>query len=227
MRLVFWQNCLSPHQMPYITKLLEDKRVDKVDIITGCVVGSERQKMGWNMICNSDWVKYDIFMEPSEQTVQFLLEARKEDSVHFFSGIRGFDFVFSVLKMSMKYNIKRGIISEQPLTYAYGRQNAKPLWLHKLRYKLQDWRFISSIDYVFAIGGNAVDFFKSLSTNWHVYSFAYCITSKEQMFEHKNSDTLKICYVGSLSPRKNVRLLLKANKQMDSIVGGGSSQYLW
>ena len=27
MRLVFWHNCLSPHQLPYVVKLMDDERV--------------------------------------------------------------------------------------------------------------------------------------------------------------------------------------------------------
>ena len=34
MRIVFWQNCLSPHQLPYIVHLMDDKRVDEVVVVT-------------------------------------------------------------------------------------------------------------------------------------------------------------------------------------------------
>ena len=47
MRLVFWQNCLSPHQLPYIVHLLDDMRVDEVVIVAGETVSDARKKMGW------------------------------------------------------------------------------------------------------------------------------------------------------------------------------------
>ena len=33
MRIVFWQNCISPHQMPFITRLADDPRVDEVVVV--------------------------------------------------------------------------------------------------------------------------------------------------------------------------------------------------
>lgn len=45
-RFVFWQNCLSPHQLPYIVHLLDDARVNEVVIVTNEVVSDERKNMG-------------------------------------------------------------------------------------------------------------------------------------------------------------------------------------
>ena len=47
MRIVFWQNLLSPHQLPYITHLLDDKRVSEVIIVVGEDMDKNREKMGW------------------------------------------------------------------------------------------------------------------------------------------------------------------------------------
>lgn len=49
MRIVFWQNCLSPHQLPYMIHLLEDERVDSVIIVVPCDTNSERKQMGWDI----------------------------------------------------------------------------------------------------------------------------------------------------------------------------------
>lgn len=38
MQIVFWRNCLCPHQLPYIIHLLDDKRVDQVVVAAGSVV---------------------------------------------------------------------------------------------------------------------------------------------------------------------------------------------
>ena len=48
-RFVFWQNCLSPHQLPYIVHLLDDARVNEVVIVTNEVVSDERKNMGWDV----------------------------------------------------------------------------------------------------------------------------------------------------------------------------------
>ena len=47
MRIVFWQNCISPHQMPYIIKLLNDSRVQEVVVVSDEVTSKERINMGW------------------------------------------------------------------------------------------------------------------------------------------------------------------------------------
>lgn len=62
MRIVFWQNCITPHQMPYITQLLYDKRVDEVIVISDKELISSRRKMGWNnnSVQNSDSFKPQI-----------------------------------------------------------------------------------------------------------------------------------------------------------------------
>lgn len=226
MRLVFWQNCLSPHQIPYIVKLAGDPRVDKVVFVTDKTVSDERKKMGWG----EDFFPglretTEVYIDPSIQTIDFLLASRTEDSVHLFSGIRGFAFVFSVLKRSLRYRLKRGIIVEQPNTFFHGIENAKPLWLHKLRYVLQDKRYISSIDYVFAMGSTAVSFFQSLNRRWRVFPFAYCTDSNDSMRAVDVSDKLRICFVGGLESRKNVMLLLQAASQIGNIMGGEINLY--
>ena len=48
MRIVFWQNCLSPHQLPYIVHLLEDERVDEVVVCAGEAINRTRKDMGWD-----------------------------------------------------------------------------------------------------------------------------------------------------------------------------------
>lgn len=46
MRIVLWQNCLSPHQLPYIVHLLDDERVDEVVVVAGETVSDARREMG-------------------------------------------------------------------------------------------------------------------------------------------------------------------------------------
>lgn len=52
MRIVFWQNCLSPHQLPYIVHLMDDKRVDEVVVVTEESISDERKKWvgNWGVI---------------------------------------------------------------------------------------------------------------------------------------------------------------------------------
>ena len=74
-RFVFWQNCLSPHQLPYIVHLLDDARVNEVVIVTNEVVSDERKNMGW-----------DVTVFPGLQIVKsmnYYLNDKKRASISF------------------------------------------------------------------------------------------------------------------------------------------------
>ena len=76
--------------------------------------------------------------------------------------------------MSLKYDVKRGMISERPDTFKYGLANGKPLWLHRIRFFIQDRSYARHIQYVFAMGDDAVSYFRSVWKSWEVFPFAYC-----------------------------------------------------
>ena len=134
MRIVFWQNCLSPHQLPYICHLMDDDRVDEVIIVAEEEISAERKRMGWQLgdYCGIERCK--LYIKPDDGVIYRLLEEKQDESVHLFSGIHSFPYIFKCLKMSLSYKIKRGIITEIPYTYAWGCKNGKPLWLHRIRF---------------------------------------------------------------------------------------------
>lgn len=213
MKLFFWQNCLSPHQLPYIVHLSEDESVDSVVIAAGETVNEVRKRMGWDITTFPGLDKCEIYIAPTSQTIEHLLSQSLEDSYHLFSGIRGFEFVFDAFTRSLKYKLRRGLITERPNTFAFGQANGKPLWLHRIRFFLQDRKFAPHIQSVFAIGDDAVDYFRSVWKQWIVYPFAYCTDSAEQT--QCNSTLLRnetcFVFVGSLSWRKATMDILRAN----------------
>ena len=173
-RFVFWQNCLSPHQLPYIVHLLDDARVNEVVIVTNEVVSDERKNMGWDVTVFPGLERCDVRLSPSNSEIHELLSKRQEESIHFFSGIHGYPFVTKPLDMSLKYDVKRGMISERPDTFKFGLANGKPLWLHRIRFFIQDRSYARHIQYVFAMGDDAVSYFRSVWKSWEVFPFAYC-----------------------------------------------------
>lgn len=212
MRIVFWQNCLSPHQLPYIVHLLEDERVDEVVVCAGEAINRTRKDMGWDTTSYPGLENCDVYLVPTPQTVEHLMQVRTEDSYHLFSGIRGFAFVFDAFLRSLAYPLKRGMITERPNTYAYGRANGKPLWLHRLRWKLQDRKFMPKVNCVFAMGTDASDFYRTLHEGWKVFPFGYC-TEGHQIERKPDGSTiithpLRVAYVGGLLWWKSVDTLL-------------------
>ncbi len=206
MKLIFFQNCVSPHQIPYIKEICKDKRVKKVFLITPRIDYTVRTAMGWdskNILLNSEIA---FLLNPTDEEVEILF--RDKDVIAFFSGIRADKDLFKWFKLSLKSKIKRGLITEPPNICP-----TKPIYLHYIRFLLQDYKFIKHIDYVFAFGDLAVKYYRFWSSKWKVIPFAYCTDLKDtkqespQMTENK---LLKLTFIGSLIRRKNVKIILKA-----------------
>ena len=64
MRIVFWQNVLSPHQLPYITRLVADQRVDEVVIAVGEAMSADRKNMGWETPQFNGIEKCHVYIAP-------------------------------------------------------------------------------------------------------------------------------------------------------------------
>ena len=91
------------------------------------------------------------------------------------------------------------MITELPNTFAFGRKNGKPLWLHKLRFFLQDRTYAKHMDKVFAMGKKAVSYFQSVNNSWAVYPFMYCTQPQEGTCFPVGQGATKFIFVGSLS----------------------------
>lgn len=207
MKLVFWQNCISPLQLPYISELSLLSGIEDVTVIVEKDIDRTRSDLGWEISKNSN--KINVIVSPDYKDIETIIKENSEDSWHFFSGIRGFKMVFMAFQISLKYDVRRGLITECPFTYAFGVNWGKPLWLHWLRYKIQDRKYLPYIDIVFAIGKDAELFFKSINPSWEVVPFTYC-TKQQSFIDYIPNGELKICFVGALSKRKSVITLIKS-----------------
>jgi Glycosyltransferase len=206
--LFFWQNCVSPHQLPYIKELHKDNRVEKVYLIAPVSELFERKSMGWEQSLNTiDGI--EIIIAPNENRIIELFKKSHKNDIHLFSGIRGFKEVFVYFKCSLKFNLNRGIITEPPNLYR------KPLFLHKIRFLFFDYQYIPKIDYVFAMGSLAANYYQSWSVKWKVFLFGYCVDNYSIQLNRSADNMIKFVFVGSLIKLKNVILLLHAIKSLD------------
>ena len=202
-RLVFLQNCISPHQMPYIEALSRRSDVEHVWVVAPRVTYSDRAAMGWPKTWTTSSERLTIVVSPDDKQVTGLFAI--PDCVCLFSGISAFPELHHWFLLSIPYQLKRGIITEAPYTYD------KPLWMHKLRFALKDWRYVKHFDYVFAIGEECARYYRQWSNRWKVIPFMYCTTlSHPNPSTSAHPDTLTTCFVGSLDRRKNVKDLLSA-----------------
>lgn len=218
MILIFFQNCLSPHQIPYIRECAKDERVEKVYFVMPRIDYGERSDMGWNNEKLLGETSIEFLLKPKGDEVKKLLKLSGKDVRCLFSGIRGDKDVFRWLNISLLYDIKRYIITEPPYTFH------KPLWMHYIRFFLQDYKYVKHIDGIFAIGESCEKYYHSISKRWRVFSFIY-VTENFGVKPVSLSGDMKVLYVGSLSERKNVKILIKAMKGIRdiklSVVGDG------
>lgn len=226
MNLLFFQNCISPHQIPYISECIKDERIEGVYLIVPRTDYSIRKNMGWDSTHLLDDTSIQLCLKPTdEQVVQLLKETKK--AVCLFSGIRADEDVFHWFKLSLNYNVKRGIITEAPNVYP-----TKPLFFHYIRFFFQDYKYVRHIHYVFAFGELAVNYYRFWSQKWKVIPFAYCTDNKYALEcgYCSEKDYLKIVFVGSLTRNKNVISILKAlsiiqnDKVSLDIVGDGKER---
>lgn len=222
MTIIFFQNCLSPHQIPYIRECVKDEMVDKVYFVMPRIDYEERSDMGWSNDKIMGEPTIEFVLKPTDDKVRELLNVGNKDVRCFFSGIRADTDVFKWLNISIGFNVKRYIITEPPYTFD------KPLWMHYLRFYLQDYKYVKHIDGVFAIGESCEKYYRSISKRWKVFPFIY-VTENFDVEPVLLHDDMKVLYVGSLSERKNVKVLVEAMKGLQNvqlnIIGDGEKRH--
>lgn len=202
MRLLFFQNCVSPHQMPYIEVLAQ--RHD-VTVIVPFIAYESREMMGWGHYETQGPVR--MIVSPTDEEVQNLFEEHYDGrTVALFSGISAFRDVKPWFLLSLDYPVERAIITEAPYIYKY------PLWMHKLRFLIQDYKFVKYIDYIFAIGQRCEDYYRTWGSSWKIVQFDYCVSERPagEPIPIVEQNTANFCFVGELDRRKNVETILKA-----------------
>ena len=220
MTLLFFQNCISPHQIPYIRECAKSMLVNSIYVIVPRIDYKNRQNMGWNSNNLLKNTTIHLYISPKDNQICELL--KKINTICLFSGIRADKNIFHWFKLSLSYKVKRYIITEPPFTYN------KPLWMHYIRFYLQDYKFIKYIDGIFGFGQDAVNYYKSISKHWKVFPFQYVRENIIRTIAPPKGKT-KLLFVGSLSKRKNVKIVIEALKGVNNIefnIVGNGEEYI-
>lgn len=221
MNLIFFQNCISPHQIPYIRECINDTRINNIYLIVPRIDYSTRKELGWNSSDLLTGTFIQCLLKPTDNDIHALLKEQIENTFCFFSGIRADKDVFRWFKISLSYQIKRYIITEPPFTYK------KPLWMHYIRFFIQDYCFIKKINGIFGIGEQAIKYYHNISNKWKIFPFQY-VTETTQRTLPPPSGKIKLLFVGNLTPRKNVKIVIKALKNNHdftfTIIGDGKER---
>lgn len=202
MNLIFWQNTISPHQLPYIFEISKINDVTKVILIAPIILSEKRKKLGWT-ISYKETDKFKVILNPDKNQIKNIFLQYQENSHHFFSGIRAFPFVFNAFKISLNYNIKRSIITESPFFYK------KPPFLHFIKQFFFEYKYYKHIYSFYAMGSTACKWYSKLYKG-PIINFKYCTNSVQTNFNHPKNSVIKLVFVGSLIKLKNIEMVIKA-----------------
>lgn len=227
MKIIFWQNVLSPHQSTYIRALANKKDIE-VTLIVEEDISKHRKDMGWSI---PNFGNTKILIRPEKAEIFQILKENEHESVHIFSGIRAYPLVKVAFLQSLSFNIIRGILSES--ADLRGLKGVFRLGLGKL----EAFRFHNKIDFVLAIGNLGVQWFQKCGFSKNkIYPFGYFV---ENFTENKcdfrknieyRKDKFHLIFIGQLIERKGVDILLQALsglKEMDwflDIIGDGKER---
>ncbi|MBW3523408.1 glycosyltransferase [Chryseobacterium sp. NKUCC03_KSP] len=201
MKLVFWQNIISPHQSYFFNKISSEF---EVILIVEDLMSKERQSQGWE-IPKTD--KIQVIKIENNQHLETLIDKFKYEK-NIFSGLLGMGYP-ALKKASMelsKYN-KIYIICEAPILLGYEK------YLRILKYKFLYYKCKNQIAHIFAMGELGKKFYSKIGfSNKSVTVFHYFIKPKEEKEENFNIDKSKKKYVfvGQLIYRKGIDNLINA-----------------
>lgn len=201
MRIVFWTDFLSIHQMGYMKALANLSDVNVI-VIVGGDIPTSRLKMGWPL---PDVGKANIihnFKFNQEANANLVLAIEKSINIVF--GIRGTSFIKKSISYLIDKKAKFGIISERRSTLG-----AKGL-LRSIYYSYLCRKLNKKIDFFFALGSLGVEFFKLHGIDCSkLFNFSYAVSSKIISTKKLTSEKNRIILIGRMIPQKNIKMAIR------------------
>lgn len=222
MILIFWQNLISPHQLPYIRTIPVLNSEVEVILVASEIIPNDRKKMGWTMDEMSEIKNFSIVIAPNAITITKIFD-NYPNAQHFFSGLRANSMVFTAFKLSLNRNLNRHLITEGPTFYK------RPKVLHFIRTLILDKKYYKHIDKVFAIGKDAKEWYALWGFKAkNIVPFLYCVKTfrVQEQLKYSKEPVLKLLFVGRIIKLKGLKKLLKKLTLLQSgfqldIIGDG------
>jgi glycosyltransferase involved in cell wall biosynthesis len=226
MRLVFWQNMVGILQAPALRALVE--RGHEVALVVDEIVSEHRRQMGWD---SPDLGGVDLMTPGSRGEVERILRTSAMDTVHVVSGLRRYTCGPVALRLCVKEKRRVGFLWE-------GADHTG--WrgtLRRLLYRVEGWRYGSSLDFVLAMGSNGVRWFRESGyPAARVFPYLYCTEAPSQGCpeEARSKDgAVEVLFVGQCVRRKGLDRVLAALSRARhlpwklTVIGEGPEQAEW
>lgn len=207
MKIIYWENIISQHKVPYWNFLAKSDMVSKFILVVEQGLNDELKKQGWQ----NDFVessKSELVVNPSQSKILEILEINTEDSFHIFSGIRAIPMVFSAFKLSLNLPIHRILLTETV------NLNGVRGITRRLYSFNNERKFLKYYDIVLGSGLSTKKWYLENGLKQeNFYSFLYSVEyPKEKLVKKLTAEStgLQFIFIGQLIERKGLDVLLKA-----------------
>lgn len=196
--IIFWQPVQSPHVI-YLAAELSKFNIIVYYIVLNKKVDSHN-RLGW--IINDEKIKQINFIDNERKVPEHIFN---ENSFHITSGMNN--------TIIPSYFLKK--IQNSGSIFIFMCEKFQTIgmfsFMRYIKYFLK--LNLSSVkpDYFFTIGDDAYNFLRFLLIDKNkIFPFAYFIENNYGHLIHKESDDLRIIFIGNLNKRKNVKLVLES-----------------
>ena len=212
MRIVFWENIVSQHKLPYWNALAASNDVSKFVLIVEELLYKKLEKQGWENNVNES-ESFELHVKPSEEKIATLLQEDMPNSYHVFSGIKAIPLVYNAFQQSLKYPLHKLLLTETV------NLNGSRVITRRLFSFLIERRYQKHYDIVLGSGASTKKWYLECGVkpeNFH--SFLYSIENLKVLNAKPIvSDTLKFLFIGQLIERKGLDILLQALSRVENL----------
>lgn len=200
MRIVFWQNIISPHQVDLFSALKQQGH--EIILVVQESIDKHRSGTVWDLEVPDG---IELYIAPGISVIKSLF--KDMENIHVFSGF----LVYKYISLVFLY-----AVSKKSRVYIYSEYSSLQGAKKKLNFYFRSF-FCLLIRYrvegVLAIGENGVKHFSRMGfSSLQIFEFAYFVSVASRLpdLEHKKKETKNILFVGRFVPCKGINILLKA-----------------
>jgi len=201
MRIVFWQNIISPHQSSYLVALAT---MDcDVVVVAHEAISVSRQQQGWGV---PELPGIQVIIAPNEQQIKDIIQQENDSSVHIFAGARENMLGVAAMWEAISAGVRIGMLSESPDS----TQGFKSV-LRRMKYSTEALSIGRKFDFIMAMGQLGVRWFSSCGYSAaKVFPFGYFTEARDVPAVTADTDLFHITFVGQCIHRKGIDILLQA-----------------
>lgn len=206
MRIVFWQNMISPHQAPLIRELSEIQGIEVWWVVSE-EIPKHREELGWAIPQAGGG---ELVVAPNNSEIREIALSKPQNSVHILAGLTAYECCRKAMEVLAAQKLATiGIQAEAPeFLGVKGR-------FRTFREKWYRRKFDGSVDFVLALGELAEIWYRKVGyKERNIFPFGYFVEirneSKHSRPRKNQSTCRKLTFVGQLIPRKGVDTLLFA-----------------